>query len=222
MISHAHRAIFVHVPKTGGTSVEAALGHPRGRGAQDHRPVRALRPLSLRHVPALLDPAPLREAGLGRRAMLREMLGLEAPPSRHGPRATAAEWRDYYRFAVVRNPWARVHSWYRNVMRDPAHGVPPCDFPTFLERHADTWALRPQTAWLEDFDGSIPLDRVVRFERLGEEMAEVLSVLGLPADALPHLLDGGEADYRAAYDGASRRLVEARYRDEIERFGYSF
>ena len=45
MISTRHRCIFVHIPKTAGTSVEAALGWftEYTRGAQDHRSIRKLR-----------------------------------------------------------------------------------------------------------------------------------------------------------------------------------
>ena len=221
MISHAHRAIFFHIPKTAGTSIEQKLGlfEAPTRGAQDHRSLREIRPLSLlRHWRQLFMVPP----GRGYR-MLREMFGLAVRPGPHGPRASREEFATYYKFTVVRNPWARVYSWYRNLMRDSLLGVPPCDFATFLRKHVNEWAVRPQTYWITDFDGSIPLERIVRFENLIDEMREVLADLGFHDRTLPHFLQAeGGADYRAAYSDTLAKLIAERYRDEIQMFQYDF
>jgi hypothetical protein len=151
------------------------------------------------------------------------MLGLHGRPGLHGQRATRQEFASFLKFTVVRNPWARIYSWYQNVMRDPWFGVPPCDFGTFLNKHADNWALRPQTHWIKDFDGSLPLERIVRFENLADDMAGVLADLGFRDRTLPHLLkvDSG-CGFRAAYNDQLAELVAERYRDEIKLFGYKF
>ena len=226
MISHEHRTIFIHIPKTAGTSVEKKLGHFEvlSSGVQDHRSVRSIRPLSLfRHSRYLFDASLLRDERLSRKTMLREMLGLPMQPQKSGRRATEEEFATYFKFTIVRNPWARVYSWYQNVMRDPQHGVQPCDFSSFLINYEGNWALRPQTYWITDFDGSIPLDRIVFFENLSEEIAEVLADLGFSSVTLPHLLNGQTgSDYRSAYDETSAALVRKRYCDEIGLFGYKF
>lgn len=222
MISHEHRAIFIHIPKASGSSIVDKLG--ADRIVRDHRTVRCLRPLSLRHLPYILDREDARARWDSRKQMAAAMIGLSVPPSTYGPRATPEQWEEYYKFAVVRNPWDRVYSWYRNVQRDPKklRNLGPSDFLTFLREHEDNWALRPQTHWLYDFDRSMPLNRIVRFERLVDDMAEVLSDLGFKDLTLPHVLNGGSADYRVAYDDASAALVAERYREEIELFGYEF
>lgn len=108
-------------------------------------------------------------------------------------------------------------------MRDPKHGVQPCDFSAFLIKYEGNWALRPQTYWITDFDGSIPLDRIVFFENFSKEIAEVLADLGFNDVTLPHLLNGQTGtDYRSAYDETSAALVRKKYCDEIGLFGYKF
>ena len=42
MISHRHRCIFIHIPKTAGTSIEERLADGSLRGRQDHRSIRNL------------------------------------------------------------------------------------------------------------------------------------------------------------------------------------
>jgi hypothetical protein len=83
--------------------------------------------------------------------------------------------------------------------------------------------LRPQTHWIKDFDGSLPLERIVRFENLADDMAGVLADLGFRDRTLPHLLkvDSG-CGFRAAYNDQLAELVAERYRDEIKLFGYKF
>ncbi len=158
-----------------------------------------------------------------RRIVLNDMLGLFKKPEFHAQRATKQEFASFLKFTVVRNTWARIYSVYKAVMRDPYFEIPPCDFGTFLYKLADFWALCPGTHWITDFDGSLPLNRIVRFENLADDMAEVLADLGFRDRTLPHVLKGDNGcAYREAYNDQLAELVAERYRDEIKLFGYKF
>ncbi len=218
MISHDEKYVFVHIPKTAGTSIEKLLGHfeELERGMQDHRTVREM----LSVTPAELISVTRSEGPV---QAARELRGVLRYPERMSRKAFAS----YFSFAIVRNPFARVVSWYKNIMRDEIHqqnrNVPAdISFPDFLIHHGWHTELRPQMAWIKDRNGRVAVDYVGRFEALGEAMQTIAGRLGKPESDLPHLLDGGSDSHTRYYDDASRALVAKRYAEEIELFGYSF
>ena len=103
MISHKPQFVFVHVPETGGTSISKKLGQFREatRGVQEHRPTMDIESLSAVH----LRPQCGRGDGLYR--YVRRQLG-NTPKGRR--RLSRREFDSYYRFAFVRNSWARAAS----------------------------------------------------------------------------------------------------------------
>ncbi len=216
MISHRYKCIFIHIPKTAGTSIEKKLGHfeELRPGVQDHRTIRQLEPQP--------DPqGPLRR-------LREEIAGFNKPPRQPGT-VTPRQYRSYFKFTFVRNPWARAFSWYRNVMDDERHqskiGVPSgCSFKEFLENHGDQFALRPQTHWILDRSGNNPLDFTGRFERLRDGFTHVSEKLGLSDAVLPTLMvrPGEQPSYVPYYDGELIDLIALRYREEIEMFDYRF
>ena len=140
---------------------------------------------------------------------------------------TSKQYKSYYKFTVVRNPWDRAYSWYKNVMRDELHqksyGVSgDISFNDFLKLFAGKLALRPQTYWLKDFNGNMPFDFIGRFENLNEDFGQVSSSLGLYNIKLPHILHGGKDDYRDHYNNKSIQIVSEVYMEEIGLFGYKF
>lgn len=224
MISHRHRCIFIHIPKCAGTSFEALLGHldgHTGRSGQDHRSVRMIQQ-------PWLSPRVLTNAENAKDAVrrLRENFRTAANPN-NKLMVTREQFADYFKFTVVRNPWQRAWSWYRNAMRDPVqqnnYGIDPTlDFSAFMRRFVGTGFLRPQTYWLRDYDGNIPMDYVARFETLQEDFAVICQRLGLGEATLPHRIEGGNSDPRAHFDRATIELIGDYYREEIELFGYRF
>lgn len=47
MMSYKYKCIFIHIPKSAGTSIEQTLGHFKQlkRGVQDHRTIREMEPM---------------------------------------------------------------------------------------------------------------------------------------------------------------------------------
>jgi hypothetical protein len=222
MISHKYKCIFIHIPKCAGSSIERALGHAdNAPNIPDHRSIRMLQQpalswasvsewdnlrhlaLRIRHA-ALPNPNPLNTLTLSRR-----------------------QYGDYFKFTIVRNPWARAFSWYGAWIRDPGNrkGLRlqgDVSFGEFLREHAGKGALRTQLSWLRDFEGRVPIDFVGRFETLEQDFETLCTRLQIPHSPLPHARKGGGDDYRLHYDDESKKTIASAYSEEIEQFGYSF
>ncbi len=187
MVSHEHRFIFIHIVKCAGTSIEKYFGHHdeyEGWNMQDHRTIRDLeRPLS---VAAFRSRENLRL--VARRSLKRN----PTPNPRNGRTVTAQQFRDYYKWTVVRDPWHRVRSWYMGLARDARmlkDGERLPDFDRFVQEQAGTRELRPVHHWLTRFDGSLAMDRIVHFDALDEGLQQVAEDLGLTPIQLGHELN---------------------------------
>ncbi len=204
MISDRLRFVFVHIPRTAGTSVETALA-PYARGeigftAHDNTV------LAHKHSTA---------------AELRDLVGPEI-------------WRRYFTFSIVRNPWARMFSdycFFRDVAPSLMPRFNPVErhltvmaaghaFDGWLRACADHLDIA-QSGYLVDAGGALLVDFVARFEDIGADFARVCRVLDVDV-ALPCVNRTRHGDYRLAYTPETATLVARYAADDIARFGHTF
>jgi hypothetical protein len=213
IVSHRHRFIFLKTRKTAGTSLELALA--RVCGPDDVITSLNPRDEEARRAQGLPGPQNVESPPLHRKAF-------NHMPARMAREAVGAEvWDGYYRFAIERNPWDAVVSAYYWSFRESE--APPFEEWVVDGDQVDNLA---KNAGIYRLQGEIAVHRVIRYESLDAEVAEVWAHLGLPGTPdLPHAKSGTrprDADYRSMYSDRSRSRVAAAFERTITDLGYEF
>ena len=218
MISDIYKCIFIHIPKTAGTSIEQSLGHFKElkRGVQDHRPISDIEPLTFHDF----MKSALRPELSASKKIIKKVISDNRSDIK-------SKYDAYFKFTFVRNSWSRVFSWYKNVMRDDHHkkrfGVSDsCSFKDFVNNHLDQFELKTQLYWITNKKGEIPMDFIGRFENLEKDFSYVADVLKIANKNLPKLVVGDGQHYSQFYDAEMKDIVFKRYRDEISFFNFEY
>lgn len=214
IISPGRRYIFVHIPKTGGTSLALAL---ETRAMKDDiligdTPKARRRKGRLKEVET--------RGRLWKHATLADIEGLV-------PRGDLDR---YFLFALVRNPWDRVVSYYHWLrVQDFAHPAvdlaKSADFSGFLNHPQTRASLAAEHygSYLTDSEGVERPATFVRLEHIARDLAPVEAHLGFAVTNIPHVNRSDRpADYRDAYSKADAELVSRLCARDITRFGYAF
>lgn len=215
-VCRQRKFIFVHIPKTGGSSIEKALGlfGRDNNGANElcadilygTAGDRALQHLPAREISRLLS----------RRA-----------------------FNGYFKFAFVRNPYERTVSAYHFHLK---YGGESLSFEEYLEKRVAYRKLmlavprplrrrfrpdliddhvRSQHRFILSAGGRMLVDFVGRYENLESDFRKLARHLGCHVE-LPRINATDHRDYREYYDHRLRRLLGFLYRRDLALFGYRF
>ena len=212
MICFQRKCIFVHVPKTGGTSIENAIWGPDWRQ-------RTTQQLWMGNV----RPGFNKYQSGGLQHLLATQIRQEV-----GARIFAA----CFRFSFVRNPWDKVVSQFHYLKTRPMllKHMGLTRFSTFQKylnvlardhaRHVQSFE---QWRFVLDEDGECLVDFVGKFENIAGDFREVAATIGLPADKLPHdMKSARRRHYRQYYNRRRRQQVADIYSRDIQHFEYEF
>lgn len=204
MISIHHRFLFIHVPKTGGNSVQNVLD----RYSDD----------SIVRTGPHHDGIERFEVRLEGHALVKHStLGDYQAACGHG------EVAKLFKFICVRNPWDRCVSHYFS----PHRGRVSWDRENFVRLVESS--VHPIARYISDdnIETALPIalgniDHVMRFETLSDDFDAAMRKLSLPPTRLPRRNASDREDYRKYYDRETIDLVSSRFSEEITQFGYAF
>lgn len=214
LICHRHKFLFVHIAKTAGTSVRSTLNRLRWR-----------------------DPYFIPQFVCSRISHLTgHRIACKIP--RHAKVIAAYEmlprevFDALFKFAFVRNPWDLQVSSYHHLKRERPHLVGDRDFESFLrykldparpyQYHIDT-SIELQSDYLVDLHGKVLVDFIGRYETLNDDFATICNRIGIAPPKLEHKRQAKDrATYHSYYNDATRELVTAHFKRDIELFGYTF
>lgn len=236
LISHHHRFIFVKPRKTAGTTAELALSPFLEPG--DHA------------TPIQAEEEPLRRVRAGVTVGVlhgRSRLGWPLRLRDHSPLSRAeallgASIAGYRVVSMVRNPWDRAVSQFfwslrHTDIRTRPRAVQAAAFRSFTRRWGPMcWRARfvgrrrqrtLDNASLYVVAGRCRAGFLIRFERLGPDLAALQDWLGLPGRPVASVhtkggLRGDGGDWRSLYDRPTRDLVARVCAREIALGGYAF
>lgn len=214
IISHAHRYVFVHIPKTGGTSLSLALEAKVGKddiliGDTPKAVKRRNRVKALRA-----------KGRLWKHAGLADIDGVLNPN----------ELANFTIFTIARNPWDRFVSYY-HWLREQSfqHALVTLAkvtrFDDFLQNPAVVATLQSDQTqdYLTDASGVLRSDLVLRLEHMSKDIARLEELLDLKLGDIPHTnVSQRPRDYRVFYTAEGRDIIGRAYRDDISEFGYEF
>jgi len=211
VINHKHRFIFIHIPKNAGTSIEFAFSESR-----DHNTIQYYEFLYNWHR-FLFKPKKWPHSARFIVRILR--------CSKKSCLPLPYYYANYTKFSVVRNPYDRAVSWFRNVQRHEFHqlqlGVSgDIGFKEFLLTAAGKGLGAPQCDFIKDSYGSIAIDEILRFEELETDFRKFAAKHSLKGLTLPHKLKADSVNYLDFYDDECVDIVNKIYSEDFQLFGY--
>ena len=212
MISCKQTFIFTRVAKTGSTSVIQAL---RSGCEYTELDVSDRWRYDKNHFPTRIYKEALSDLGL------------------------SSLYKNYFKFAIVRNPWDRFVSIFHHVVfgnHDRGwlrkYGAKPVRrdcFKELLTRDDNIFkTFRPikhlglMSKYGNQYDFTLGCDFIGRFENLQQDFNTICNKIGIKQRQLPVLNNTNHKHYSEYYDDETREIIAQVYSKDIKYFGYKF
>ena len=213
-ISHQFNTIYIHIPKTGGTSIEKYLNIYNENGLRPNTNILH------GHVPIKFEDNeydPLNVEG-------RAGYNLQHLTSNEIKNLISDKiYQKYFKFTFIRNPWDKIVSEYEWAYYS-------LEFDDYINRvlyvvqnriRLDTknTHLRPQIEFINN-----DLDFIGRFENFSNDVEKVSSLIGVNLDIkkLPHTKKSDRDNYKTYYNENTKNIIQNVYKEDIKQFGYEF
>lgn len=208
-ISKQHKCLFIHIPKTGGTSIESALGI-FGDWRVENKEIL----FGLIQSEELLN------------------FKFESNFLQHLTYEQCQYIRpsNYLSFSFVRNPWDKMVSIFANpdnnlveVAAKQNINLKELSFNSFIEqtefiKHIH---LEQQYKFIYDQERNISVDFIGRFETIHSDFDKLSRIINTNL-VLPHKNESIHRNYKEYYSTRTKKIITKRYQNDIELFQYQY
>jgi hypothetical protein len=228
IVSHQHRLIFVKTLKTAGTSIEMALAQhcgpddivtpifPAVDGHKSQNWQGTFFPF--REVHSFAD---LRKNI--REALRKHRIYNHIPARFARARLPRGIWDQYLKVCVERNPWDKTLSHFHMFRNAKWHRHYNPDLT--LNGYLAQGIFCHNAPFYCDAGGEIIVDRVLRYDKLNQDLRDLFDEIGIPFDGLPHAKSGIRKDRRSYHDVLDKtqmRVIEKAFEREIGFHGWEY
>lgn len=203
IISHEKKFVFVHVPKTAGTSITHTLKNYASYSVSS-------------------------EYKIAGKRILHKSLKKHAHAKEIRKYMKKDQWREYFKFAFVRNPWDLFVSLYFWLKNHSPHSkirqknILFKQFITNFYHNQDKAVLMGQGQKPFIFDARKCLvDYVGKYETLESDVGAISSRLGVSL-SLPHIFKTDHKKYKKYYNSRTHDMIAKVCAEDIRIFNYSF
>lgn len=141
------------------------------------------------------------------------------------------QFKHYFKFCVVRNPWDKLVSAYHYLksgrMANSQKFQKYTTFRQFVVEYVNMLShdqlidhVKTQS-WFITIDGGVCVDEILKFETLDHDFEKIKNKVNYE-DVLPHIGELKREHYTHYYDDETIKIVENLYKEDIERFGYKY
>ena len=196
MISHKHKSIFIHIPKTGGTSIKNILLKNN---------------FELLNLHQAKDGSNDDKTGaykLGTANRLKRGIDDNI-------------WNNYFKFTFVREPYSRAVSNYFFLKYNNK-----INFNKFLKKKfnkiTDIWHFTlPQSRHIYNNKKELLVDFIGNFENLQEDFNNICTKIGIIPTKLPYLNKTNKSNKRKILNNINKRIIYNKFKEDFENFNYN-
>lgn len=149
-------------------------------------------------------------------------------------------WSQCYKFAIVRNPWARaVSSWkFGTWGTHPSQSWGSLTFEEFCEKlykfDLDTLKILQgyrkdlvyhtgyQHSHITNKENKIIVDKICKLETLQQDFEDVVKMLSIPSKILPQRNTTNHKHYTEYYNSTTKDIISDIYQVDIKMFKYKY
>lgn len=202
IVSNKKKFVFIHVPKTGGTSLSVVLRKYASYSVAREYKIEGKKFLDV--------------------SLMKHATALDV--KKYVPKA---KWDKYFKFCFVRNPWdlfVSLYSWLKPRSKK-LKSKSFSKFVTNFYHNLDAAVLmgKGQYNFMYNLSGKCLVDFVGKFEDYDSSIRTIEKRVGIPITSLVRWINKTKhAPYRKYYNNKTKSMIAEVCANDIKCFGYTF